>query len=97
MHLCDICRKNISIDSFKSLKPDRIYHSYLPRVRSEEFYFCENCFTFIEGDQDKYTACDLKTRIALSRHNPVPRRTRLIYRELSFHRNIDKIITEYSL
>ena len=95
MNLCDICKKNNSTAWFDSSRPSIFNHAMLPRIRSEIFYFCYKCSHLLGIDRNKYEKCDSYTRLLLGKYDPVPRRTRLIYRELVFHKDLDKIITEY--
>ena len=100
MNLCDICKKNSSRVRFDSSRPGILFQATLPRVRSESLYFCYECSPLLGIDRDKYKKCDRDTRVTLGKYDPVPRRNRLIYKELSqlrsSHKNLDKIIAEYA-
>jgi len=97
MDLCDICKINRADSKFNPSNPDISYHRTLPRVRSDLFYFCDECSYVLGDDRHKYRQCDKDTRLILGEYDPLPRRFRLIYRELSLHKDIDKIIAEYSV
>jgi len=97
MELCDICRERKSYAAYESMNSGKNYHRFLPRVRSENFFACKFCISVVGKDADKYRAPDYDTRLVLSKYDPLPRRKRLILKELSFHKNLDRLIAEYSL
>jgi len=97
MNTCDLCKSTVDcITIFNSNNTDEHYHRILPRVRSETLDVCLDCRHLINHDRIKYRDYDTDTRKSLGKYDPLPRRGRLIYNELHFHRDIDKIVSEYA-
>jgi len=93
---CEICKVEAFKYTYRADNPSKEYHRELPRIRSETLRICSKCSLIFTHDRRKYDVHDFYTRTALGKYNPFPRRSRLIYKELHFHKDIDKIILEYS-
>jgi len=92
---CDMCKIRQAICILSHCDQDLESIGTLPRIRSESFNQCRVCRYSTWEMCKKYEKSDIETRKLLKVYDPIPRRERLICKELKWINGINKIIAGY--